>query len=93
MAADPVTDEQIAELQTEAGEAGDRAQVALCRKALDPFRPQPFSCRHCGHVGDRRVHDEARCGERCAAADAHDDTLRGLAEIAANRRFGQEQTR
>jgi len=34
MAADPVTDEQIAELQTEAGEAGDRAQVALCRKAL-----------------------------------------------------------
>ena len=34
MTADPVTDEQIADLQTEAGEAGDRAQVALCRKAL-----------------------------------------------------------
>jgi len=34
MTADPVTDEQIADLQTEAGEAGDRAQVTLCRKAL-----------------------------------------------------------
>lgn len=34
MTADPVTDEQIADLQTEAGENGDRAQMALCRKAL-----------------------------------------------------------
>jgi hypothetical protein len=34
MTADPVTDSDIRDLQTEAGEAGDRAQVALCRKAL-----------------------------------------------------------
>lgn len=34
MTADPITDSDIRDLQTEAGESGDRAQVALCRKAL-----------------------------------------------------------
>jgi len=34
MTADPVTDSDIRDLQTEAGEAGDREQVALCRAAL-----------------------------------------------------------
>lgn len=34
MTADPITDSDIRDLQTEAGEARDRAQVALCRKAL-----------------------------------------------------------
>jgi hypothetical protein len=34
MTTDPVADSDIRDLQTEAGEAGDRAQVALCRKAL-----------------------------------------------------------
>lgn len=31
---DPVTDSNISDLQTEAGEAGDRAQVRLCKLAL-----------------------------------------------------------
>jgi hypothetical protein len=31
---DPVTDSDIADLQTEAGENGDRAQVRLCKLAL-----------------------------------------------------------
>lgn len=31
---DPVTDSDISDLQTEAGEAGDRAQVRLCELAL-----------------------------------------------------------
>lgn len=34
MTTGPVTDTDIEALRTEAGEAGDRAQVALCREAL-----------------------------------------------------------
>jgi hypothetical protein len=34
MTADPIADSDIRDLQAEAGEAGDRAQVSLCRKAL-----------------------------------------------------------
>lgn len=34
MTADPITDSDIEALQTEAGEAGDRDQVRLCKLAL-----------------------------------------------------------
>jgi hypothetical protein len=44
MTADSVTDSDIRDLQTEAGEAGDRAQVALCRKALAGDRNALSEC-------------------------------------------------